>query len=318
MTPTDPTLVPFSRMCEIRFFEERVLKLRTEGQVVGSVHLCNGQEAVYVGAAAALRSGLDAVFPTYRGHGWAIALGSDLFELFCELLGREAGTNGGRGGSAYLSDPDHDMYGENSIVGAAAPIAAGAALAARYDGSGRVAVASFGDGAINQGSVNETFNFAAVLRLPMIFVIENNGWSEMTPISATTAVPRLFKRATAFGMTGWRVNGHDAEAMEESVRSALRLIDKGRGPVAIEAMTDRVVGHYIGDMQAYRPADDIATAKARESLVFERERLLGRGVAQRDIERAEQQARDAVEDAAKRALDAPPARTDGVLEHLYA
>ena len=144
------------------------------------MHLCIGQEAGPVGVCSVLGPD-DALFSTYRGHGWAIARGVPLHEMFAELLGRESGVNGGRGGSAYLTAPQYGFNGENSIVGGGVPIALGAALAGRYDGTNRVAVTVFGEGAMNQGSVNEALNLAAAFLLPVLFVCENNEWSELTP-----------------------------------------------------------------------------------------------------------------------------------------
>ncbi|MCL2734905.1 MAG: thiamine pyrophosphate-dependent dehydrogenase E1 component subunit alpha, partial [Actinomycetia bacterium] len=164
-------LADLRAMWRIRAFEEKAQALCGTGEIRGSVHLCIGQEAGPVGACTALGE-VDALFATYRGHGWAIARGTPLRPLMAELLGRATGVNGGRGGSAYLSAPQHGFHGENSIVGAGAPIAVGAALAGRYDGTGRVAATVFGDGAMNQGAVHEAMNFAAAAQLPVLFLCE--------------------------------------------------------------------------------------------------------------------------------------------------
>lgn len=305
-------------MYRIRALENEILRLRRNGDVVGSVHLCNGQEAVYVGAAAALDVNRDAVFPTYRGHGWALALGADPRAILAELLGRETGVNGGRGGSAYFSTPDTAMYGENSIVGAGAPIAAGAALAAKYDGSGRVAVAAFGDGALNQGAVHEAMNFAAVRNLPMIFLVENNHYSEMTPIDKMVKNPVLFKRAAAYGITGARVDGNDPAGMRDAVARAAEHARGGRGPVLLEAMTHRIVGHYIGDVQLYRPTGEIDEVSKDEPLVRIRGLLAEHGIGQAVVDGIIADVDHEIATASALALADPVADPTTAKDHLYA
>jgi pyruvate dehydrogenase E1 component alpha subunit len=305
-------------MYRIRFFEEEVSRLRQQGDAAGSIHLCNGQEAIYVGTCAALDLSRDAVFPTYRGHGWALACGAPLTAMFGELLGRQSGLNGGRGGSAYLSAPRLGMYGENSIVGGGVPIATGAALAATYDGSGRVALAAFGDGAVNQGSVHEAMNFAAVRTLPVIFLIENNRYSELTPTASMVSSDRLFKRASIYGMPGVRIDGNDVSSVRNTIAEAADRARAGGGPILIEAMTERLVGHYIGDAQTYRPAGDLDQALAGEPIVRLADRLHDVGVGDEELRSVEAEARTAIADALADALAAPHADPETVEEHLYA
>jgi TPP-dependent pyruvate/acetoin dehydrogenase alpha subunit len=307
-----------SAMFRIRFFEDEIANLRRDSLVVGSVHLCSGQEAIYVGACTALDLSRDAVFPTYRGHGWALACGAPLDAMFAELLGREAGTNGGRGGSAYLSTPDQGMFGENSIVGAGAPIATGAALAGRYDGSDRVTVAAFGDGAINQGSVTEAMNFAAYLKLPVVFLIENNLYSELTPTAAMVANDRLYTRGNAIGVKGVRVDGNDVDAVADTMSEAVLHARSGKGPVLLEAMTQRLVGHYIGDAEQYRAPGERERAAAVEPLVRLSQQLRAHGVTTDELASIEEAARQDVLAARDRALASPVADPSTVLEHLYA
>ncbi|MGW6458370.1 thiamine pyrophosphate-dependent dehydrogenase E1 component subunit alpha [Streptomyces sp. NPDC055078] len=317
--PETATLLGFLEpMLRIRYFEEEVARLRAAGDVVGSVHLCNGQEAIYAGACAALDLSRDAVFPTYRGHGWTLACGAPPYPLFAELLGRESGINGGRGGSAYLTAPDHGMYGENSIVGAGAPIAAGAALAATFDGSGRVALAAFGDGALNQGAVHEAMNFAAVRGLPVIFLVENNHYSELTPIAAMVRVEKLFKRASGYGMPGARIDGNDPHAVRQAVGEAVRRARAGEGPVLLEAMTQRIVGHYIGDAQHYRPAGELDQAIAAEPIGRLVAVLRESGVTEGELADTADRVRTEITEASRRALADEPADPATVLEHLHA
>ncbi|GAB2653172.1 thiamine pyrophosphate-dependent dehydrogenase E1 component subunit alpha [Prescottella soli] len=308
----------FREMHRIRTTENEILRLRKAGDIVGSVHLCNGQEAIYVGGAAGLDLSRDAVFPTYRGHGWALALGASVHQVLAELLGRSTGANGGRGGSAYFSTPAHAMYGENSIVGAGAPIAAGAALAATFDGSGRVAVAAFGDGALNQGAVHEAMNFASIRNLPVIFVVENNHYSEMTPIVDMVKNEVLFKRAGIYGFTGARIDGNDPAKVAEAVSRAAEHARDGKGPVLLEAMTHRLVGHYIGDAQQYRPDGEIEEITHEEPLIRAAQSLLASGVTQADLDAVAADVVREVADASDRALRDPMADPHTALEHLYA
>lgn len=313
-----PRLDLLRMMWRIRLFEERVLELHRAGEVVGSVHLCIGQEAIAVGACSELRLPGDAVFATYRGHGWALACGVDVEVLFAELLGRETGINGGRGGSAYFSAPQYGFYGENSIVGAHLPIAVGAAMATAWTGNGRVCLAVCGDGAMNQGSVAEALNFAAIRNAPVVFVVENNVYSELTPIAAMVREPRLVERARPYGIPAQRVDGNDAAAVAVSVRSAVGRCRDGGGPVLIEAMTQRLVGHYIGDAQLYRPAGEVDAARDGDPLVVAAAQAQARGVSSRDLSELEQAVRREVDDACARALDAPRADASNVREHVYA
>lgn len=299
-------------MSAIRAFEERVRELRLSGEINGSVHLEIGQEAIPVGALLALNAH-DPVFATYRGHGWALASGSTFVSLFAELLGRETGVNGGRGGSAYLSDVAHAFYGENSIVGAGAPIACGAALAAQRSGTGAVALAVFGDGAMNQGSVSEAFNFASALRLPVIFVCENNRYSELTLIADVVANDQLYERGRPYRIPSVRVDGNDARVVASAVAEAACRARAGGGPSIIEAMTERLVGHYIGDQEQYRVDGELDRALADEPLT----RL--RGLLPTDEADTVQATVTAIVQAAgQQALDQPLADAHSVLEHRYA
>lgn len=308
----------YRRMREIRVVEERVVDLRSDGLIQGSVHLCNGQEAICVGTAQVLDLTRDAVFPTYRGHGWGLACGLPVDALLGEMMGREIGVNSGRGGSAYHFAPDYGVYGENSIVGAGTVIASGSALASTFDGSGRVSVAVIGDGAMNQGAVHEAMNFASVRKLPVLFIVENNDWSEMTAISETSRTTKLFTRAGAYRIPSARVDGNDVFAVIRTMREAVQRIRSGQGPMLIEAKTARIVGHYIGDMQHYRPQADIDAAFAGEPLVRARERLIGMGLTGSDIDEIDAEVAESVERAIARAKASPLTNPATVTEHLYA
>ena len=305
------------QMIRIRLLEEKITDLRKSGDVQGSVHLCIGQEAIYAGTCAALQP-QDRVFSTYRGHGWALARGVPAVGVLAELLGRETGVCQGRGGSAYFSAPQWGFYGENSIVGAGAPIACGAALASQMSQDGGIAITAFGDGAMNQGGVFEALNFAAYLKLPVIFVCENNTYAELTPIADTVRDATLFKRSRAFGIDGVRIDGNDALGVKRCIEHFAAKLRQGHGPVLIEMMTQRLVGHYIGDMQAYRSPAEIALAKQHEPILRLSQQLLQSGLGDDDIQAIHTRATAHIEAATAQALQAPLASTADVKEHLYA
>jgi TPP-dependent pyruvate/acetoin dehydrogenase alpha subunit len=304
-------------MYRIRLLEEKITELRKQLVIQGSVHLCIGQEAIYAGARGALTEE-DCVFSTYRGHGWAIACGVPAERILAELLGRETGVCKGRGGSAMFSAADYGFYGENSIVGAGAPIACGAALSAKIKGEARVVITAFGDGAMNQGGVHEAMNFAAYLDLPVIFVCENNTYAELTPVAETVRDADLYKRAAAYGIPGERIDGNDVAAVRECVARHARQAREGRGPALIEMMTQRLVGHYYGDMQSYRPQGELTEAKLHEPIVRLRHSLAAMGVAEAAADAVEAEERQAMEVATQAALAAPFADPSTVKEHLYA
>lgn len=273
-------LAAFEQISQIRNFESTCLALTkgSDALVAGSAHFCAGQEAVPVGAMAALRAD-DQVVATYRGHGWALQSGIEAKELMAELCHRADGINGGRAGSALVTAPQKRFIGENSIVGAGLPIACGAALAAVSEGSDRVVIVSFGDGATSQGAVHEALVFAASRALPVIFVCENNAWSEMTPTSEIAKVPRLARRTVGYGMPGFTIDGTDPQAVRECVSTAAELARRGGGPTFIECLVPRLWGHYNRDIEHYRTKEDRTAAGKRDPLVLLRQRIVETGLA---------------------------------------
>ncbi|MEW2475741.1 MULTISPECIES: thiamine pyrophosphate-dependent dehydrogenase E1 component subunit alpha [Micromonospora] len=304
----------YRAMARIRRFEERLTALKDAGEIPGSIHLCNGQEAIPVGAARTLRDG-DYVTATYRGHGWALARGVDMTGLFAEMMGRDSAVNGGRAASPYLSDPGRWFVGENSIVGAGVPIATGAALTAQRTGSRAVSVVSIGDGAMNQGNVHEALNMAAVLDLPLVLVVENNVYSEMSRIEDMVRVRQLAERAAGYGIPGRVVDGNDPDAVAEAVGEAVTRAREGSGPSIVEAMTERLVGHYSGDVQHYRPAGEVAAAREREPLARIRAAADADLAARLDVIDAEVAAEVEAAIAAARAVPYPDPAT--VKEYVY-
>jgi TPP-dependent pyruvate/acetoin dehydrogenase alpha subunit len=314
---TDDLLDAYRTMLRIRLAEEAVLRMRLAGTIVGSVHLEIGQEAIATGVVAA-RNGIDdPVFATYRGHGWAIACGVTVRELFAELAGKAGGPNDGRGGSAYFSAPSVGFMGENSIVGGGVPIAVGAALAGRFDGSNRVAITVFGDGATNQGGVSESLNLAAAMRLPVLFVCENNRYSELTRIADMVGNTDLAARASGFGMPGIHVDGNDVLAVREVAREAIERARAGGGPTFIEAHTQRLTGHYVGDAELYREPGELDAARADEPLERVRRALVASGWDEAAIAQLEAPVREEVEAAERETPDLPSVDPSTVREHVH-
>jgi 2-oxoisovalerate dehydrogenase E1 component len=267
-----------TRMTFVRAFEAKALSLTqtTPPLIAGSIHLCAGQEAVPLGTLAALRED-DQILATYRGHGWAIAAGIDPTEIMAEICHRKNGVNGGRAGSAYFMAPHTRFIGENSIVGAGTTIACGIALANIYHRNGRVVVVSIGDGAMNQGAVHEAMAFAAARNLRVIFICENNGWSELTATSDMFRLEPLAQRGTAYGILSATIAGTDPILVRDSILLAAKQCrDSGR-PALIECRVPRLWGHYNRDIEHYRPRADKRQAEAEDPLVLLGERLVASG-----------------------------------------
>lgn len=267
------------RMMFIRGFEQKCLDLSASNPplVAGSVHLCAGQEAIPVGACGALGEH-DKVIATYRGHGWALEAGLQANAVFSEICHREGGVNGGRGGSAYIMGEGGRFVGENSIVGAGGPIANGIALAMRQKNTDGVVLVSFGDGAMNQGALHEAFVFAVAQKLPVIFVCENNGWSELTPTSRIVPFDRMSRRGNGYGLQSATIDGCDPLAVRATLQLASERARRGEGPSLVECSTVRLWGHYNRDIEHYRPKTDRAAAEARDPIILLANRLVDEGI----------------------------------------
>ena len=277
-----PTLAPvpqdaqllgrlYRSMRLIRAFEEKIDALRTAGQLQGSAHLYVGQEAVAAGVCERLNAD-DYVASTHRGHGHAIAKGVDPARMMAELYGRATGTNKGKGGSMHIADTSVGMLGATGIVGAGTPIALGAALSARTRKTRQVAVAFFGDGAMGQGPIYECLNMAAIWKLPLIFVCENNGYAESTSAEYALSTRDLARRAEAFEIPSQIVDGQDVFAVYAAAGLAVERARAGEGPSFLECKTYRYYGHFLGDDPLrYRSADEEAYFRSRDCLQrFER------------------------------------------------
>jgi 2-oxoisovalerate dehydrogenase E1 component len=299
------------RMLLIRGFEERVAALYRDGEVPGFVHLSIGQEASAVGACWPLRP-TDVITSNHRGHGHCLAKGLAPVGMFAELMGKDAGTNRGRGGSMHIADPSIGIFGANGIVAAGLPIAVGAATASVIRADGGVAVAFFGDGAVAQGSFHEAVNLAAVWHLPVVFWCENNGYAEFSP-AATQHSVTLERRASGYGLDYVAVDGNDVVATASAMSHVVDAVREGQGPVIVEANTYRWHGHYEGDPQRYRSQAEVDAWKDRDPILVHAKRLRATGIGPERIEALESSIAKELDEAveAARQLAQPETGTIG-------
>ncbi|MES5817974.1 thiamine pyrophosphate-dependent dehydrogenase E1 component subunit alpha [Streptomyces sp. RG80] len=317
MEPTE-LLDLYERMAVIRRTEKAAHDLFLQGLVKGTTHLAAGHEAIAVGASAALRAD-DYVFATYRGHHHALARGATPEECLAELMSRATGLCGAKGGSMHLTKAATGMLGSYAIVGAHLPMAAGAAWSARLRGTGQIAVAFFGDGATNIGAFHEALNLAAVWKLPVLFVCENNLYMEYTPIADVTAVARpAADRAPAYGIPGETVDGNDVVAVKETVARLAERARAGDGPALLEAATYRHFGHSRSDPATYRPAEEVERWLKHDPLDLARGRLVELGVPEETLTAADERATAVVRDAVEAAKNAPAPDPDQALTDVWA
>ncbi len=292
----------YRQMLLIRGFEDLVQSLFLKGEVYGTTHLYSGQEAIATGVASLLEE-RDRVAATYRGHGHALALGVDPQRLLDEMLGRESGINGGRAGSMNVNALAQRLIGSFGIVGGSIAAATGAALGLKRT-TGGVAVAYFGDGAMNQGYVFECLNFCQVLKLPLLLVCENNGYGEYTPFRSVTA-GEIRSRAEVMEVPAETVDGMSVWSVRGAAERALAHVRGGNGPAFVEALTYRYVGHSRSDPGAYRPEGELDEWKARDPLVLLRGQLEAEGVDAASLDEIQQELADELERMRERGLAAP-------------
>ncbi|MBC9730605.1 thiamine pyrophosphate-dependent dehydrogenase E1 component subunit alpha [Streptomyces sp. TRM68367] len=311
-------LALYEQMALIRRTEKAAHDLFLQGLVKGTTHLAAGQEAIAVGASAALRAD-DYVFATYRGHHHAMARGATPEECLAELMSRATGLCRAKGGSMHLTKASTGMLGSYAIVGSHLPMAVGAAWSARLRGTGQLAVAFFGDGATNIGAFHEALNLAAVWKLPVLFVCENNLYMEYTRIADVTAVPRpAADRAPSYGIPGEVVDGNDVVAVHEAVDRFARRARAGDGPAVLEAETYRHFGHSRADPATYRPAEEVERWLRHDPLDLARGRLAELGVPPETSTAADERARAVVEQAVAAAKAAPPPDPREALTDVWA
>lgn len=306
------------RMQLIRAFDSMLPDLYTRQLIRGSSHAAIGQEAVAVGACAALATE-DYITSTHRGHGHTIAKGGDVKRMMAELLGREDGYCRGKGGSMHIADFSIGMLGANGIVGGGFGLAGGAALSAQLRGSGQVALCFFGDGAVNQGAFHEVSNLSAIWKLPLILLCENNQFAMSARVEQMVSVRDLTRRAEAYGFPGVGVDGMDVMAVHDAVAGARTRARQDEGPTLIVATCYRFVGHFSGDTQRYRTRDEIQPWLERDPIGIHQRRLVDSGLLTADAaDELEQEAKRAVEAALEFAVASPWPAAEEAWEDLYA
>ncbi|MXZ21357.1 MAG: thiamine pyrophosphate-dependent dehydrogenase E1 component subunit alpha [Caldilineaceae bacterium SB0665_bin_25] len=302
--PTDLLLEMYRKAVTIRLMEEALLAAAEEGQIGGAMHTAIGHEANAIGAAYALRPG-DYVTCTYRGHHHGLAWGMDPGRAIAEVMGRSDGFAKGKGGSMHFVSPELGMMGANGIVAAQVPHAAGLALASYLRGEERVAITFFGDGALFQGVMHETFNMASKWKLPLIFYCENNRYSEMTPIWRTSSIEDIFLFPRAYGMATVQIDGNDVEVVHAAVSEAAERARTGSGPTFIEGITYRLAGHMAGDLETYRPPEEVERQQTYEPLTVLRRKLRARGVDEDQIAEIDEEVDENVDEAVAFAENSP-------------
>jgi pyruvate/2-oxoglutarate/acetoin dehydrogenase E1 component/TPP-dependent pyruvate/acetoin dehydrogenase alpha subunit len=302
----------------IRHFEQRVVKLFGQGLIRGATHVYLGEEAIAAGACAALEPG-DYITSTHRGHGHCIARGLDVKLMLAELLGKATGYCGGKGGSMHIADMKRGILGANGVVGGGIPLAAGAGLTSIYKKTNQVTLCFFGDGAAQQGGFHESVNLAAIWKLPVVYICENNCFALTTPNCDECCVDNIGDRAAGYGIPGYVIDGNDAFSVYDTVRKAVSHARTGQGPVLIECKTYRWYGHYLGDPEVYRSKEEVQAWVAREPIARFLEELDTRGIVPRsEAERIDKEAELAVYEAECFALESPPPAPETLSLGLWA
>lgn len=301
----------------IRAFEMQVQRLAAAGEIPGFPHLSTGQEAVAVGVCAHLRQD-DTLFTSHRGHGHVLAKGSNPEATFAEILGRDSGLCRGRGGSMHLVDVAHGMLGATGVVGGNLPLAAGAAWAAQVKGSDDISVVFFGDGATAAGIFHETINLAALWKLPVLFVCENNGYAEFTSREEHSNVPRVSAFAAPYGMSTQSIDGNDLLAVHAAAAQAIEAVRQGQGPYLLECMTYRMSGHFVGDAQHYRSKEELAAMKEKCPIERFGAQLMQRGLMAAELDSLADDARREIAQSVERARAGRRPDPVSVSEYVYS
>ena len=308
----------YRQQLELRYCEKRAYDLFLQNLVKGTSHLSLGQEAIAAGFGVAMRPD-DWTFCTYRGHAHTLARGASMAGVLGELMGRQCGLLGGKGGSMHLTDVEHGAMGSYAIIGAHLPVAAGAAWSAQYRGTEQVAVCFFGDGTTNIGAFHEALNFSVVWKLPVIFVCENNLYMEYTPIHTVTAVEHPgADRACAYGLEKIVIDGNDADEVYKTAAKFISRARQGGGPALIEAMTYRHSGHSRADPAKYRPEGELEKWLERDPINLYRSRLLKLGFADATLKDTESAAMEKVDDATETAKASPLPSVDDIEKNVWA
>jgi pyruvate dehydrogenase E1 component alpha subunit len=316
----EPTLADWKEMYgalwRIRLFEGQVQRLAAAGEIPGFPHLSTGQEAVAVGVCSQLARD-DVLFTSHRGHGHVLAKGSDIEATFAEILGRQNGLCGGRGGSMHLVDAENGVLGATGVVAGNLALAAGAAWAAQAQGRQNISAVFFGDGATGAGAFHETLNLAALWRLPVLFVCENNGYAEFTSREEHSNVKHVSSFAAPYGIATKTIDGNDLPAVLAAAGHAIETLRRGAGPYLLECMTFRMAGHYVGDSQQYRSKEELAEIRGKCPIERLKRYLVERGVNSEELDAIGERTRNEVQQAVDRARAAPRPDPATVLEFVY-
>lgn len=307
----------YSQMARIRMVEEKLMEVFSGGEIPGFLHVCIGQEATPVAVCSHLTES-DYMATTHRGHGHALAKGIDLKRFMAELFGRRNGPCRGRSGSMHLADASRGIIGANGIVGGGIPIAVGAAFAAKFKKSGQVTVCFFGEGATGEGTFHESLNLAALMRLPIVFVCENNRWAEFTPQAVHMPIRDVADRAAAYDIPG-KTLANDFLAIHEAAAEMVARARKGLGPSLLEVQSARWHGHYVGDAQKYRPPEDIEAAKAADCIAdFEKKLLTKKLLEPKAVRRIRKTIQAEIDAAVEFARESPRPEPSELMEELWA
>lgn len=306
----------YKTMNEIRFFEEKVHKIFSDGRIPGFVHLYVGEEAVATGVMSQL-SDDDYITSTHRGHGHAIAKGCDLNGMMAEIMGKRDGLGHGKGGSMHVAEIDKGMLGANGIVSGGFGLAIGASISIINQGKDNVAVCFFGDGAANEGNFHEGLNFASILDLPVLFICENNQFAEGTTHDYASASETIAERAAAYNMPGVRVDGMDVVEVYKATQEAVERAKKGEGPTLIECDTYRKYGHFEGDEQKVKSPDD-RNADKNATVEFRKRAIEENWLTEKEADEIEKVAEQAVEDAVKFAEESELPDEDSLYKDVFA
>lgn len=302
----------------IRRTQEKIVELYPQGEMKCPTHLYVGEEAIAAGVCAALRPA-DRIMSYYRNHGHYLARGGDLTKLFAELYGRSGGTSGGRGGSMHLSDPHGGMMGTTAIVGSGIPIGVGLAFAAKYKKENRVVACFFGDGAVEEGAFHESLNFAALHKLPILFVCENNFYAALAPLKERQGRDAIFEHARPYRMPGVRFDGNDVLRVYGAARKAAERARAGKGPTLLECRTYRLRGHIESFLVQtdYRSKGELSKAWRNDPLKRFSRYLSGRGIEPWQLKRIEQAVDKVIAGAVTRAHRSPFPTPETILDHVY-
>jgi pyruvate dehydrogenase E1 component alpha subunit len=312
----DELLELYRQMVLIRRFEEKSAELYAEGKIGGFLHLYMGEEAIAVGACQALRAA-DHLLTAYRDHGWAIARGLDPKRVMAELLGKATGVSGGKGGSMHLASAEHHYWGGHAIVGGHLPLATGVGLAIRYNETPDAVLCVLGEGTTNIGYFHESINLAAVWKLPVVFLVENNQYGMGTEVGRASAVVNIFEKGCAYDIASRRLNGQDVLEMHESLNEALDYARK-EGPVLLEAITYRYSGHSMGDPERYRTKAEIEEWRSRDPIARLEDHLMSKELAeQATFEQVRHQIEEELAEIVRFAEESPEPEDAALCEDVF-